>query len=113
MRRRLTLRMMQQQVRGRICPHCAWRPEGSESLGSDTPRSCQGVCTLFRSLSELMQVAQHMDSMLGSYERTMQHGVSRVCAGVAASGRRLARQTGPLGRYRGEVIAVLHTLVRG
>ena len=113
MKRRLTLQLMQQQVRGRICPHCVWRPEGSESLDSDTPRSCQGQCEIFQNLPELMQTARQMDSMLGSYEQTMRHGVSGVCARVTASGHQLAGPTGPLGRYRGKVIEVLHTLVRG
>ena len=113
MKRQRTLQLMQHQVRARICPHCVWRPEGSKSLGSDTPRSCQGECAVFLNLPELMQTARHMDSMLGSYEQTMRHGVSRVCARVAASGHQLAGQTGPLGHYRGEVIAALHALVRG
>lgn len=113
MRRAQSLNVMQQQLRARICPNCIWRPEGSESLAPEIPRFCQGECPVFQNLPELMQTAQQMDSMLGSYQQTMRHRVSRVCKRIAASGHQSAGQAGPLGRYRVKVIEVLHALRRG
>lgn len=106
----------QQRLRARICPHCQWRPQGSESLGPDEPRSCQAHCPIFLNLPALVQIARNLDPMLGSYGAAMHGRIWRLCAEHPIWPEpcvRCADHACLLCRYRKEVVETLRDLVRG
>jgi hypothetical protein len=106
----------QQRLRARICPRCQWRPKGSESLGPDVPRPCQGQCPIFLSLPALVQIARNLDPMLTSYGATMHDKICRFCAGHPIWPGVCVKRAGhacPLCHYRKEVVETLRDLVRG
>ncbi len=101
-------------MRARICPECTDRPAGSESDGPDTPRSCEGECTIFINLSKVRDIVHDVsDPSVGPYERAARELVCLQCdarptSGDFCDGR--TTQACPLSRYLAEVVDTLERL---
>lgn len=97
------LERAQYGLRIAVCKHCSARPQGSESLGAASPRSCEEKCELFKQLPQLLRTAQCIDPMVGSFERIMERhleelsqqgsGSERVLGGASRRGRAWSRHT--------------------
>lgn len=106
-----TLDLMQRALRTNICRQCWQRPTGSETLGADQPRTCEGECTIFRNLPRLRQIALTIDDpTLNRYEQATQELICQVCDASATAGdycdQRSTRNC-PLSRYLNLVIETL------
>jgi hypothetical protein len=89
-------------MRVAVCRKCFRRPPGSEALGADVPRSCQGECELFANLPRLALVAACVDPSLGPAGRPAAAVIERICGAPGGPGRGC-----PLSRYRHDVVRVL------
>src|SRR4051812_32234034 len=74
-------------VRMSICKRCPRRPRCSESLGADVPRACEASCSLFHNLPRLLQTAECVDPMIGSYEHIMNQLIDDLCSKTTTAGR--------------------------
>ena len=108
----VTLRL----VREVACTRCSDRPPGSESLGPEVARACEGACPLFFHLPTLVRLAPEVGDEPGAFEAAV---TSRVCGGCQLRPTRgdfcadyLAR-TCPVSRYSGDVLAALRRLAGG
>src|SRR4051812_41064313 len=65
-------------VRDVACTQCYQRPPGSELLGPEAPRACEGRCPLFIHLPALIGLAGRVDDAPGSCDLAVR---DRVCGG--------------------------------
>ncbi len=111
-----TLEVAQRAIRQSVCTKCTDRPSGSEKLGPDEPRSCQGACTVFINLPKLMDVAKKVTATtLGPYENAVRTVVCEKCESSPTSGDFCAERTTrdcPLSRYMNVVVETLERLVK-
>lgn len=89
-------------MRVAVCRKCFKRPPGSEALGADVPRSCQGKCEVFANLPRLAVVAACVDPSLGPCDRPVAGMIEEICGAPGGPGRGC-----PLSRYRHDVVRVL------
>lgn len=89
-------------MRVAVCRKCFKRPPGSEGLGADVPRSCQGGCELFANLPRLALAAACVDPSLGPCGRPVAAMIEEICGTRGGPGRGC-----PLSRYRSDVVRVL------
>jgi len=104
------LSSMQQAIRGNICIVCYRRPQGSETLGPDVPRSCEGECTIFLNLGTLKEIADASSPGPGNWQRAMRELICRTCEQTPQPGDDCpanAARTCPLSRYAARVVQVL------
>lgn len=105
----------QRAIRSRVCVQCFKRPFGSERLGPQRPRACEGECTIFSNLPRLQEIAAQIhDPTMGPYETAIRDLVCQRCAASPTSGdyceeRRTVQC--PLARYAPVVIDALEKLV--
>jgi hypothetical protein len=99
-----TLEAVQQQIRHQICRHCHWRTPGSESLDANVPRDCEGKCSVFRRLPELMRTAHLLDPMLRPPHLTLEHRILDLCRDDPGA---TARGVCPLRRYQWDVAEIV------
>jgi hypothetical protein len=105
----VTLRL----VREVACVQCSDRPPGSELLGPEVARPCEGRCPLFFHLPTLVRLARQVGDTPGACEAAV---ANHVCAGCKLRPTHgdfcadfLAR-TCPVSRYSSDVLAALHRL---
>jgi len=111
----LPLEVTKRALRSEVCPQCIQRqPDGPWPL--DQPRPCEGECTIFINLPQLLLVAREVKSpSIGPYEHAIQQLICQTChsnptAGDYCAGRTLREC--PLSRYGGLVVDVLERLAQ-
>lgn len=113
-RRAANIAQARRALRIGVCKDCDLRPPGSESLGADTARSCEGTCKIFCHLPQLVSTAEFLDPMIASLPRVMTRLIDDLCERThepcAAPAPTSNRQC-PLSRYRERVIDVLQRVV--
>ena len=77
-RRKLTLRALQQAIRAEVCPGCPWRSGGGRRRRSEEPAACEGRCGIFLALPRLRRVAENLDPMVGSYEGSLGAAIDSI-----------------------------------
>jgi hypothetical protein len=112
--RKLTLNTIERAVRGAVCPACYQRPPGSEALGNDVPRECQGGCPIFLNLPALYRIAVHdKPDNSESLDRMVKQTICTTCDAAPTHGEFCAEfqaRTCPLSRFSNEVVALIETL---
>jgi hypothetical protein len=113
-KRKLTMDSIERAVRGAVCPACYQRPPGSETLGNDVPRSCQGQCPIFLNLPKLYRIAVHKDtSTPGALDKQIKDTICPDCTVSPTHGEFCAEfmaRTCPLSRFSAEVVILIETL---
>ena len=112
--RKLTLQTVERAIRGAVCPACYQRPPGSEKLGNDVPRECQGTCPIFINLPALYRIAVtgHTDEP-GALDRMIKQTICPTCDVAPTHGEFCAEfqaRTCPLSRFSAEVVTLIETL---
>ncbi|HTL28656.1 MAG TPA: hypothetical protein VL282_05540 [Tepidisphaeraceae bacterium] len=106
------LELAQLAVREKICPICAHRPHGSETLGPTVARSCEPACTIFLNLAQMLRAAGLADPA-ASPDEVLRNYVCPACRASLSAGdycaEHLAR-TCPLSCYSAEVLEILQRL---
>ena len=103
-------------VREVACRRCSDRPPGSEALGPEVARSCEGGCPLFFHLPTLLRLAWGVGDEPGACEAAV---VNQVCAGCRLRPTHgdfcadFFARTCPLSRYSSDVVGALQRLARG
>jgi hypothetical protein len=112
--------VMRRAIRERVCTECFMRPAGSERLGPDVPRECEGACTIFANLVPLRKVAAAMaeqDVSPGLFERAIRDSVCARCSHAIGSGGDFCAEhlaeTCPLAVYGQRVIETLDRVREG
>lgn len=101
-------------VREIACVDCYHRPKGSETLGPQVPRSCEGQCPIFVHLPKLVQLAGHIGDRPGETERAVKDQVCMGCGLSESSGDYCADYTArtcPLSRYSAAIVSRLQRLM--
>ena len=99
-------------VRSKICTRCYQRPAGSEKWGDDVARPCEGSCTIFSGLPNLL-IAVRKAPDDASPDQVMKQFVCPTCNATPTAGDFCvegAARTCPLSRYGGDVLTLLDTL---
>jgi hypothetical protein len=112
--------VMRRAIRERVCTGCFMRPAGSELLGPEVPRACEGACTIFMNVVPLRKIAAAMeahDESPGLFERAIRDSICSRCSLAIASGgdycaEHLA-ETCPLAVYGQRVIETLDRVREG
>ena len=97
------------------CMTCYQRPPGSESLGPDVARACEGTCPLFFHLPTLVRLAVEVGDTPGDWEATVKQSVCQGCGLRPTSGEYCAdyeSRACPMSRYAGDVLAALEVAER-
>ena len=97
-------------VREIACPSCYQRPPGSEALGPEVGRACEGICPLFFHLPKLAKLAAQIGDRPGECEKALKDQVCQGCTLRETAGDYCAdysARTCPLSRYSTAVIARL------
>ncbi|SRR6266568_2771170 len=101
-------------VREIACVNCYQRPAGSETLGPQVPRTCEGVCPLFFHLPKLAKLANQIGDRPGECEMAVKDEICHSCALKGWAGEYCAdfgARTCPLSRYSAAVIARLQRVL--
>jgi hypothetical protein len=102
-------------VREIACVSCYQRPRGSEALGPEVARSCEGNCPLFIHLPQLARLAAgQIGDRPGECEMAVKDQVCQSCVLRETAGEYCAdyaARTCPLSRYSTAVISRLQRLM--
>jgi hypothetical protein len=86
--RNVSLDMVKQAVRARVCSRCSQRTHGCENLQPDAPLPCERTCSVFLNLPRLVYVAERLDPLIGSTGRALAHAMdNHTCACAHATSR--------------------------
>ena len=107
-----TLNVIQRALRQSICTRCFRRPEASERLTPEVPRSCEPECTIFVHLPKLQELAGEIhDPMLAPYEHAMRELICQTsCELSSTPGDYCPERTTmncPLSHYAADVVEVI------
>jgi hypothetical protein len=100
----------QRLVREVVCPQCYQRPLGSEALGPEVARPCEGSCPLFYHLPTLVRLAGRIGDEPGGCEAAVKQSVCAGCRLRPTAGDFCADyvfRTCPLSRHSGDVLQAL------
>jgi hypothetical protein len=100
---------LQHVVRRNVCTTCRFRPEGSEKLGPDVMRACEGCCSIFRNLVKLYDVATTA-KIDGNYDETIIDRICMTCENSPTAGEfctRRATKVCPMGVYGKDALKAL------
>ena len=103
-------------VREMACVRCSDRPPGSETLGPEVVRPCEGACPLFVHLPRLVQLAGEIGDGPGACDAAVVTSVCADCRMRPSSGDFCAdfsARTCPLSRYSSEIIGALQRMAHG
>ena len=101
-------------VREIACTSCYQRPPGSEVLGPEVRRACEGTCPLFFHLPMLVKLARQIGDRPGECEMAVKDQVCQGCALRETAGEYCAdfsARTCPLSRYSTAVISRLQRIM--
>jgi hypothetical protein len=101
-------------VREIACVSCYQRPPGSEALGPQVARTCEGSCPLFFHLPKLALLANQVGSRPGECEAAVKNHICQSCILKESAGdycADYAARTCPLSRYSAAVIARLQRMM--
>ena len=96
------------------CVECYQRPHGSEALGPEVARTCEGSCPLFAHLPALAALAATVGDRPGDCERRVKESVCTACRLSPTAGEfctDYATRTCPLSRYSTHVLAALQRVL--
>jgi len=100
-------------VREIACINCYQRPAGSEKLGCEVARNCEGICPLFFHLPRLARLANQMGERPGECEMAVKDQICQSCALKESAGEFCAdygARTCPLSRYSSAVVSGLQRI---
>jgi hypothetical protein len=99
-------------IRAHVCMECHRRPTGSDMLGPEAARSCEGMCEVFDRLPRLAAMVHRFGGEPPcGYRAAIQ---SLVCKDCGSDDRaRCACDQLPLARYASEILATLESIDRG
>ena len=103
-------------VREVACMRCSDRPPGSEALGPEVVRPCEGGCPLFFHLPALVRLAREVGDEPGACESAVAKHVCDGCQLRQTHGDFCAdflARTCPVSRYSSDVVVALQRLARG
>jgi hypothetical protein len=103
-----TLEMTRLFIRARVCPHCRFRPAGSERLDAHTPRSCEAQCPIFLHLPQLHLAAVRADPLIGNPRHIIGECIAGLCRARQTPGD--APADDPLRSNRPQVVQALALL---
>jgi hypothetical protein len=101
-------------VREIACVNCYQRPKGSETLGPEVARSCEGTCPLFFHLPKLAALANQIGERPGECEAGVKDQICQGCSLRESAGDYCAdygARTCPLSRYSTAVISRLQRMM--
>jgi hypothetical protein len=101
-------------VREIACVDCYQRPRGSEALGPEVARSCEGTCPLFFHLPKLAKLAGQIGDRPGECEMAVKDQVCQGCILKESAGDfcpDYSARTCPLSRYSTAVISRLQRII--
>lgn len=107
------LPVLQRALRANICTICFQRPSGSEMLDPNTPRSCEGDCTIFVNLPSIKGIADNIEPAARTYVQAVNQFICPACQISPAAGEccpNRAERSCPLNRYRTRVIEILEKI---
>jgi hypothetical protein len=110
MQRHSTDDVLKRAIRAKVCTTCSQRPDGSESLPPDVPRSCEPLCAIFTNVPRLIKIATLCADAPVSYERALKELVCARCTLAPSSGEYCSdfnARTCPLSRYARDVLQLI------
>ena len=113
--RKLPMDSIIRAVRGAVCTACYQRPRGSEKLGAEVARSCEGHCPIFFHLPALYRIAVHHDDIdaPGALDEAVRKTICPGCHLAPTAGEdcvEFANRTCPVSRLAGEVVTLIEAL---
>jgi hypothetical protein len=101
-------------VREIACVSCYQRPPGSEALGPQVARTCEGTCPLFLHLPRLARLANQVGDRPGECDAAVKDQICQGCILKESAGDYCpdySARTCPLSRYSTAVISRLQRIL--